>query len=144
MSLQALVSIVALLTGALSLFSVAYLAGGRLARLEGKVDTMWAFAVRRGISEAVKEGLGTMSSPIVFNAKALALIDPLKGELTKCYENNKKMTEFELMLEIERQFGQKLLEQVCVPSGLTHGACLILALAVVRGEATVDLNSAAR
>ena len=43
-----------------------------------------------------------------------------------------KITDQELLLEIEKQFGQQLLKDVSIPHGLDTGTCLLLALEVAK------------
>jgi len=109
--------------------------------LQVKVDTMWAFQMRRAISEVVEKGIGTMNSPMTIFQEARERLEPIKPRLIDFWETlGKKLSDTEAPLEIERQFGNELLTLVCVPCGLSHAACLIVALSVARQQATFDLE----
>jgi len=108
--------------------------------LETKVNTMWAFQMRRAVSEVVTSGLGTINSPLLFNDLAKKSLEPIKGRLVEFYDTLPKPTsDVMALLKIEEIFGSQLLELVCIPCGLTHGACLLLALTVAKKANVVDI-----
>ena len=116
----------------------------RFGALELKVDTMWAFQMRRAMSEVVEKGIGSLNSPLIFTPESRAALEPIKSRLIDFYDN--KVTDTErhsdslLLLAIERVFGNELLELVCVPCMLTHGACLLLAMAVAKQSDALEIN----
>jgi len=113
----------------------------RLGAVEVKVDTMWAFQIRRGMVEVVERGAGTMSSPLTFSKEALEALDPLKHALILFYKGLPKgKSDADVLLEIEAQFGEQLLEKVCLPCRLSHGACLLLAYAVAKQAPILDIS----
>jgi hypothetical protein len=99
----------------------------KLAKLELKVDTLWDFMMRRAQAELVRGGLGTLNSPVAINEQARKLFAPMKSELMNFYDVNFGLPESEMMLAIERQFGERILKEVCIPGGITNGACLLIA-----------------
>ena len=108
-------------------------AAALLPAMNVKIDTMWNFQVRRAMSEVPDSGIGTRSSPLTFHADVRAALDPIKNELIAF--NKDKLFELDdaaALLEIEREFGERLYELVCKPCSLSHGACLLLACAVAR------------
>ena len=109
--------------------------------LKLKVDTMWAFQMRRAMSEAVDDGVGSLNSPLVFSDDARERLNPIKQDLIAFYAKlPPKLTDGEILLKIEHEFGDRLLIMVCVPCGLSHGACLLLAMAIARQTDTLDLK----
>lgn len=113
----------------------------RLAKMEERVDTLWQFQMRRAMSEVVEKGLGTMNSPLQFTADVMAYLLPIKDDLVKAWhEKLSLLDDAGALLEIEREFGERLFKFVCIPCKLTHGACLILALAVASQRQKVDLK----
>jgi hypothetical protein len=101
--------------------------------LELKVDTMWAFQMRRAMSEVVATGIGTMNSPLLFSDMARDALDPIKDDLINYYNHHLvSKGDADALLEIEREFGETLLTNVCIPCKLSHGACLLLALSVAK------------
>jgi hypothetical protein len=135
-------SIAAAVTPTLAVGAVVWYGSARFARLEFKVDTMWDFQIRRGLSELVEKGIGKMNSPLVLDKaltpKVVKALDPIKGGLHEIGVKHKK--DSDAMLEIEAKYGDELLRTICVPLGLSHSACLIVALAVAKGTNTVDLT----
>jgi hypothetical protein len=108
--------------------------------IQTKVDTMWAFQMRRAVSEVAASGLGTVNSPITFTQDAKTAMDPLKDELIAFNRGIETKSDAEALLEIERVFGDRLLKLACLPCGLSHGACLLLALAVARQTELLSLS----
>lgn len=134
-------AISSLIVSLLSIASVIYLAGVKLARMEVKVDTMWAFQLRRSMSETVEKGFGTLNSPLIFKPEYFVHLDPIKEELQLNAKNEwAKLDDADTLLAIERSYGDRLLNLTCLPCGLSHGACLLLALCVARGCATLDIQ----
>ena len=69
----------------------------------------------------------------MFSEDAKRALDPIKDELIKFNETELQgVDDADALLAIERQFGERLYELVCIPCQLSHGACLLLACAVAR------------
>jgi hypothetical protein len=45
---------------------------------------------------------------------------------------HQNITDTELALEIERRFGDQLVQKVCIPHGLFMGACLLIAISALK------------
>jgi hypothetical protein len=43
-------------------------------------------------------------------------------------KGRRNITDAELAMEIERRFGDRILNEVCIPHGLYMGACLLIAI----------------
>lgn len=112
----------------------------RLDRAAVKVDTMWSFQIRRAMSEVVDKGLGDMNSPLHFNEMAYKSLEPIKSKLINFYSNLQPMKDSEVLLAIESKFGDELLNLVCIPCGLSHGACLLLAYAVAKQTTDLEIK----
>lgn len=121
--------------------SYVYLAGVRLARIEVKVDTMWLFQLRRGMSEIHNRALGGFQSPLQLTPEAATFINPLAPELKVFYDNihGEKLSLVELAIELEKEFGQRISQDVCIKAGIHDAACLIMALSVLRPVKPSDL-----
>ena len=128
--LTALASVV---MSGVSLLSVIYFAGVKLATLQVKVDTMWAFTLRRAQSEAVITGMATVNSPIMITEDAKKLVDPILGSLVTLYRScSPSISDQDFAIEIARNLGDRLLHEVCIPNKLSLGACLFIAIETVK------------
>ena len=125
--------IVSLVQGLVAILGIIWLAGWRLAKLEVKVDTMWDFQLRRAVSEGLHQGAMTRNSPVEVTEEAKAWMRPVAQELREFYKRlGRRLDERTLTLEIERRYGDRILEEVCIPRGLYQGACLLIAAAVAK------------
>jgi hypothetical protein len=114
-----------------------------LTAIQVKIDTIWSFQMRRAMSEVVEAGVGTKNSPLQFTDEARAAMAPIADELELFYKHmpvDVKLDDSQALLEIERRFGERLLDMVCIPCKLSHGACLILAYAVAKGTDKLELH----
>ena len=105
--------------------TVIYAGATRLAKMEVKVDTLWAFQMRRGVAEALQTQLATMDSPMIFHEKAIKALEPLRDSLVEFAASRKNEPPLDLAIDIERQFGSELLMQFCIPLGARSGHVLI-------------------
>lgn len=119
------------------------LAGGyghllyRLGRQDLKVDTMWAAHLRRGEAELVRKGWGKRSSPITVLPHAASLFPrQLALDLQEAYRAQgwAKLSRGGLALAIEGAFGERILDEVCIPEGFESLGCLLVAAAIAAGE----------
>lgn len=116
----------------------------KIGELEIKVNTMWEFQLRRALSEVVEKRMGTINSPLKLEEDVTKSLAPLKPELEKFWKTEgQKLSDAEALLKIENKFGDQLLRLICIPQGLTHGACLIVALAVAKSTNVLDLHFSA-
>jgi len=107
----------------------------RIDRVETKINTLWEFVLRRGAAEAVIKGLGTMNSPITITDEAKAWMSGLAGPLREAYETRwKDLDDVNLAVAIEREFGDQITKEICIPHNVANAACLLIACAVARGE----------
>ena len=126
----------------LSLLSVFYYAGVKMATLTVKVDTMWSFTMRRATAEAVTNDLMRHNSPLEITAKGYSYIQPMAKELWEYYQKYSasagKLNDADLALAIERDFGERLLKEICIPNNLLFGECIILAVEAVRKNGGIE------
>lgn len=82
-----------------------------------------------------------MNSPLVFNEEVKRHLDPIKPRLLEFWEHKgRKLEPTDALLEIEKEFGNDLLHSVCVPAGLSHGACLLLAFSVASQQQQISFE----
>jgi hypothetical protein len=114
--------------------------GEELTAIRFKAETMWAFQMRRAVSEVVTTGVGKMESPIKFSEMAIRSMGPIKHDLIGLYARKRPTDDLLFLLDIEAEFGSRLLERVCIPYGLSHGACLLLALSIAKQVPELDFS----
>jgi hypothetical protein len=116
----------------------------RIGPLQTKIDTMWDFQVRRAVSEVVEIGIvETKDKPLKFTDDAREALKPIARELVTFYRelsHETKNDDAAVLLKIEERFGQSLLDLVCIPCNLTHGACLLLAYSVAKQTERLEIK----
>jgi hypothetical protein len=112
-----------------------------LAETKVQNQTLWDFQLRRGAVEAVGAGMATKNSPLVVKETAALLAEELGPDLRRFYANlgRPNMTNAELAFQIERFFGSVIADKVCIPNGVSYGACLLIAMAVAKGDPVIDI-----
>lgn len=107
--------------------------------MEVKIDTLWDFQMRRGAGELVQKGHASMNSPIVLNDEAKKWMHELAEELRSFYSRmGRHLSDRDLAIEIERKYGDDIMRKVCIPNGISEGACLIIAMEVAK-EINLDI-----
>jgi hypothetical protein len=106
----------------------------KLEQIQERVDTMWAFQLRRGLREVAQKGLGKINSPITLTREAESLMQPLVPELKQFYKiiHGEELGLVDLAIKLEQQFGHRLSEEVCTKASISDAACLVLAIAMLR------------
>lgn len=121
------------IVGVVGLAMIVFRSGYKIAQIELKTNTIWDFLMRRSISEAVSQGIAKMNSPLIISEEAKSWMHGLANDLRSFYaRQGRHLTDKELALEIERRFGQEILERVCIPHGLFAGACLLIAMEIAK------------
>ena len=129
-TLNTILASVSLFTVLVTLLSGVY----AYAQLKLKVDTMWAFQMRRAVSEAVSGGLATLHSPLTFTAKALKTLAPIRDSLIEFGKEHEGESQLEITFKLEAEFGDILLKDFCLPLKTSHGACILAALQIAQGS----------
>jgi hypothetical protein len=104
----------------------------RVAAIDAKQSTMWDFQIRRAMSEAVSSGAGHLASPLKFSDDVLHCLNGMRSEIVDFVRELPEKPDSDVLLDIEREFGARLISDVCIPMHLSHGACLLMALYVAR------------
>ena len=118
-----------------SILAVLYRMGWRLGRIELKVDTMWEFLMRRAKLEGLRSGLMEEHSALFLSNELKAAFAPLMEHLRAFYTSKgQRLSDLDLMLALERNFGEEIVEKICKPLNVTNGACLVGAVKLLREE----------
>ena len=99
--------------------------------------------MRRAMSEVVTAGVGSKNSPLHFTDEARRLLAPIADELALFYQAmtaEVKLNDATVLLELEHRFGERLLDMVCIPCGLSHGACLLLAYSIAQQTNDLEIH----
>jgi hypothetical protein len=123
------------LVSVVSLLGVVWLSAVKVTALEVKVEKIWNCLMKRAMSEAIVQGIAVHNSPVRITDETKRwmsdLIPPIKEFYVKLAR--REITDAELVLEIERRFGERILNEVCIPHGLYMGACLLIAIQAADG-----------
>jgi hypothetical protein len=118
--------------------TVAYLAV-RIARIELKANTVWDFIMRRALSEALEHGLLTKNSPLVVTKLAEDVFAAIKPDLIVWYNREgSRLGERDLFEAVERTFGERLTNEICVKLGLDKGGCVTTAIEIMKKSTQSD------
>jgi len=117
----------------------------RMTRIEVHVETLWDFHIRRSMVEATNRGLGTLNSPFVMTEDAMSMGESLKDDLLDWYADYvtkvPNSNDRDLFIEIERVFGERLIREMCMPNKIQEGTCILIAIALMKGENKLDFPS---
>ncbi len=128
-------TLVTIVINLVALFGAALHFYARIAKLELKVDTIWEFIMRRALSEGVAKNVFKVNSPVRITSEASVWFAPIAEELRNFYNSfSNRKSDGEMMLEIERKFGEQIAREICRPHNLVAGSCLRAALEVAKGN----------
>jgi hypothetical protein len=106
------------------------------------IDTLQIYLLKRGAEEAVQKKLGTLNSPLVFHSDVVNQFMGLTvaNDIRKFVKtsNNVALPDPKLAFEIEKKFGNDIIKQMCVPMGVTMGACLLMVLDIAKNERRIS------
>jgi hypothetical protein len=112
--------------------AVAWQFSRRLAAYEMKVDVCWQYITQRELAESLKKGILTQNSPLSVPPQVRALYAGLADELRAWYrKSGQYKTEEQLIIEVVRLFGKRIVEEVEVPHGLA-GSGVLAAVEIAR------------
>lgn len=104
-----------------------------LATLGSRMDVLWDFVRRRATSEFIAQKMGPSAFPPELYPEKRKFYEPLADDLKQFYNSaGSALAEPDLFGALEKIFGERIVQHVCVPLGLHAGACILGAMAVCR------------
>jgi hypothetical protein len=99
----------------------------RQGEMELKVNTMWEFQIRRGMVEARSMNILEKNSPIKVTDMAKPYLRQFKDELMAFMSEVPfgRMDDVDQFIALERQFGEVVIETICIPLKISQGACIL-------------------
>ena len=98
-----------------------------------EVDTLWDFVRRRAVSEFLAKGMGDSAQPPSLKSEVRKWFASVEKDLKDFYKSTGESSgDKELFVAIEHAFGDRLLHEVCIPNGVSEGACVLAAIAICR------------
>lgn len=129
---------VSLIGLALSILGIVWFGATKLTRLEVKVDTIWGMFLKRGVVEGVTNSLLAVNSPIRLINNSGKLLESMAPELQAFYEKNcKGKSEADIAIAIEKEFGTRLVTEICIPNKISFGVCILIAVAIAKNVETL-------
>jgi hypothetical protein len=116
--------------GVVGMLGLAY----QLGRYTERVNTMWQSFLTRSVAEGVKRGMLEVHSPVRLVNDSGNALQSMAEELRALHQANPKLSETDLSLLIQKNFGARLLHDVCLPNDIPYGVCLVIATSVAKGE----------
>lgn len=110
-----------------------------IAEVRFKAIAVWDVFFKQAMNGVVSTGSGTLNSPLHINEQARQWLKPMENELREWFSKNQEMDERSQLISLERAFGTRLLEEVCVPNKLIYGVCLLIAFSVASDRSRLDL-----
>jgi len=102
-------------------------------RVAKKLDTVWGFMYRRGLTEAIAKKL--VDDQAFINGRARDAYADIVHKLKEIVASMHDMPDAQIALEIEDLFGETLARQICPILGIAEGACLVLAVKLGKEKA---------
>ena len=115
-----------------------------IAELRSRIDTITGIFVHRSLVAAVQAGVAHMNSPVSITPSAREYVKPIEAALQKRYEEAwNSMTDAELMMAVEKEFGGWIYQHVCIPMRFQSGEGIVIAAVVAGRESLVGPKSTA-
>lgn len=99
------------------------------------IDATWDFVSDNAKLAAAKKGLGKVNSPLTITDKARKIYDST-GWTKKLHEFYRSLstvlTTRELEMEIQTRFRPELIRDICIPFGMEHGECVVIAAEIAK------------
>jgi hypothetical protein len=108
-----------------------------------KVDTLWSFVIDRGRLEARDKGYMEKNSPLILTEAGIKAVEPIMPvviEFCRSHPGIDKMGEDELASTLVKYFEQKLLDEVCEPSHIYLGACIVMLIEALKMRNIIKRN----
>lgn len=101
---------------------------------------MVEFSIRRGWTEAIEKGY-IKQGATELTEEAKKLIKPVEKDIYQFVKTKgKNLDPINLWLQLEQEFGNKILTQVCVPGRLSQGGCLVIAIQAAKIDLGLNLG----
>lgn len=106
----------------------------RLAKMELMTQTMWDVLIKGAIVEARQRGAILTQSAAKLDDKIVIQFGEFGAQLRGFYATNnlQSLSDNEVMLILAREFGNELVERVCLPLGLNLATALVLAVHICK------------
>lgn len=114
-------------------------------RQQAMIDATWLMISDNAkLSAAKNNQWGHMNSPLVINDRARKIYAD-KGWVQRLQDYYKregyKLTPIELEMDIQTKFRQELIKDICIPYGMQHGECVVIAAEIAKEAALLPKSS---
>jgi len=126
---------IAIVIGLFNLAGLFYVVVSRLSRIESRVEVLWCFQLRRGVTETLTSGMLEHNSPFRISPKIQDKYAVMFEGVRNYYlSHGQELSDSDLAMAIENQFWPEIRE-MCLAEGIHDGACLMLMMNFVRPDA---------
>jgi len=100
-----------------------------------RTDTLYKLWIDSALAKSVSVGAGSLNSPFIVSEEAKEWLGPIREELREFYARfGRQMTDEQLMTEIYRNWGSRLLTEVAIPMDKPHEVAMIVAMETAKGD----------
>jgi hypothetical protein len=123
---------------------IVFLRIAKMSKRQGQIEFLaletWNAVMRRALAEGVIKGTITMPPasprrlvPFDVSPEARDWLAQLAPDLQDIYDREwRELDDNALALAIEARFGDRIVQEVCIPNKISHFQCLLIACAVAR------------
>ena len=105
----------------------------QIAAISVKIDTLWDFHMKRGQIEGLHMGAMTRNSPLSLTQVARDWFTSLEADVKTWYrKTDKRVSDRDLFVLLEKEFGQRITDEICIPHQITREVCLAGAVLICR------------
>ena len=131
--------VMALIISVLTFVGLIYTSVYRTSKVEAKVELMWGFLLRQGLTSSILGGVMERNSPLKVNTERLAGYHTFINNVKAWYDADQKLhriTDLELYMKLEDKFHLELTE-ICIGEKILPGGCTAALLFMIRPEAEI-------
>lgn len=136
--MSSLIPVIALAVAVGNLLGLIFLVVGRITKVEGRVEILWEFLMRRGVMEALQRGVLERNSPIKIPTAMQDRYRDILEKVKTFYLANgaASLSDVDLAMRIETHFWPDI-HKICLDAQIHDGACMAMMINYVRPDAAI-------
>lgn len=122
-------------TTAVAVVGAIWRLASKIATTDVKVNTLWDYHIRRSVVAGLNNETLRVNSPIQATTKGEEWFKDVSEDLLKWYKtcsNCKSMSDRDLFVAIEKEFGKRITSEIAIPNNVHPGEAIAIAVALCR------------